>query len=425
MCAACGSAPSTASPIACCGPTIWMRACRRTSRSSTPTTSTAWSAGCSRRSTSTRSIGPRAPWWATSTARRTRACAPATSTSTATPSPAPISRSTRPIRRPAIAPGWWILPSSCCAPTSCGLTSRTSSSTTATASRTSWWTSFRIPTASSTPGCGCWRATPARWWSSATMTSPSTAGAVPRSRTSSASWPIIRGPRPSASSRTTAPPPISSKPPTALSPTTPSALARSCGPRGPRASRFRCTPPSTRWTRRASWSAASRTGKRKAGCSPTAPSSIAPTPSRGCWKRRWCRTPCPTASTAACASSSARKSKTPWPTCGLSTTVGTTPASSGSSTPRPAASAIAPSRSCAATPAIRGSTCGNRPRRCSMTRCWPVAPATRCAVSSSSSTRWKSRSPCCPCTSRPISPSSTPASRRCIWRKRARNPRRG
>ena len=38
----------------------------------------------------------------------------------------------------------------------------TSSSTTATASRTSWWTSSRTPTASSTPGCGCWRATPAR-----------------------------------------------------------------------------------------------------------------------------------------------------------------------------------------------------------------------------------------------------------------------
>lgn len=69
--------------------------------------------------------------------KKDEGCAPATSTSTATPSPAPISRSTRPIRRPAIAPGWWILPSSCCAPTSCGWASRTSSSTTATASRTS------------------------------------------------------------------------------------------------------------------------------------------------------------------------------------------------------------------------------------------------------------------------------------------------
>lgn len=28
--------------------------------------------------------------------------------------------SIRPIRRPAIAPGWWTLPSCCCAPTSCG-----------------------------------------------------------------------------------------------------------------------------------------------------------------------------------------------------------------------------------------------------------------------------------------------------------------
>ena len=45
-----------------------------------------------------------------------RGCAPATSISTATPSPAPISRFTRPIRRPAIAPGWWTSPSSCCGP---------------------------------------------------------------------------------------------------------------------------------------------------------------------------------------------------------------------------------------------------------------------------------------------------------------------
>ena len=44
-----------------------------------------------------------------------------------------------------------------------------------------------------------------------------------------------------------------------------------------------------------------------------------------------------------------------------------------------------------------------------------------CAASSISSTRWRSRSPCCPCTSRRISPSRIPASRRCIWRKRARN----
>ena len=39
------------------------------------------------------------------------------------------------------------------------------------------------------------------------------------------------------------------------------------------------------------------------------------------------------------------------------------------STPRPAASAIAPSRSCETTPGIRARTCGNQPRHCSMTRC--------------------------------------------------------
>ena len=57
-------------------------------------------------------------------------------------------------------------------------------------------------------------------------------------------------------------------------------LGRSCGPKGPRASRFRCTPPSTRWTKPASWLAASRTGRKRAASWPTAPSSIAPTPSR-------------------------------------------------------------------------------------------------------------------------------------------------
>ena len=36
--------------------------------------------------------------------------------------------------------------------------------------------------------------------------------------------------------------------------------------------------------------------------------------------------------------------------------------------------------------------------------------------------RWRSRSPCCRCTSRRTSPSSTPASRPCIWRKRREIP---
>ena len=66
-------------------------------RSSTPTTSTASFAGCSRRSIWTKHWAPRAVMGYIN-GRRTRGCAPATSISTATPSPAPISRSTRPIR---------------------------------------------------------------------------------------------------------------------------------------------------------------------------------------------------------------------------------------------------------------------------------------------------------------------------------------
>ena len=96
-----------------------------------------------------------------------------------------------------------------------------------------------------------------------------------------------QGARTIASSRTTAPPPISSKPPTASSPTTPERLRQGAvdrgsaegepislyaafnrGGRGP----LRGRPPQD-------W-------KEKVACSPTAPSSIAPTPSHGCWKRR-------------------------------------------------------------------------------------------------------------------------------------------
>ncbi|STT00553.1 DNA-dependent helicase II [Klebsiella pneumoniae] len=55
-----------------------------------------------------------------------------------------------------------------------------------------------------------------------------------------------------------------------------------------------------------------------------APFSIAVTPSRACWKRPSCRPACRTVSTAACASSSVRKSKTRSLTCALSPTATTT-----------------------------------------------------------------------------------------------------
>ena len=54
------------------------------------------------------------------------------------------------------------------------------------------------------------------------------------------------------------------------------------------------------------------------------PSSTAPTPSRGCWRKPCCGRRFPTASTAASASSSVQRSRTPWPTCACSTAAATT-----------------------------------------------------------------------------------------------------
>ena len=109
-CAACGSAPSTASPTDLLRATIWMRGCpqdfqildsddqyrliRRVLKAL---------------NLDEKHWAPRAVMGYIN-GKKDEGCAPATSIFTATPSPAPISRSTRPIRRPAIAPGWWTSP---------------------------------------------------------------------------------------------------------------------------------------------------------------------------------------------------------------------------------------------------------------------------------------------------------------------------
>ena len=109
---------------------------------------------------------------------------------------------------------WWISPSCCCGPWSCGAIAPMCWSTTDIASSTSWSTSFRTPTPSSTPGCACspGTRTSCSWWG--TTISPSTAGAAPGSSTCSASWTITRALGCCAWSRTTALRATSSTPPT-------------------------------------------------------------------------------------------------------------------------------------------------------------------------------------------------------------------
>ena len=123
-------------------------------------------------------------------------------------------RPTSSTRHAATAPAWSTSPSCCCARMNCCATTRRCCRITAPASARSRWTSSGTPTPSSTPSCACWPAIPATCSWSVTMTEPSTAGAVPRSRTCRASCATSRVRRPSARSRTTAPPPTSSAPPT-------------------------------------------------------------------------------------------------------------------------------------------------------------------------------------------------------------------
>ena len=76
--------------------------------------------------------------------------------------------------------------------------------------------------------------------------------------------------------------------------------------------------------------------RRARSARPTSRSSTAPTRSPGSSRRCSSGSACPTRWSAGCASTSARRSATRWPTCGLSPTTTTRSACAGSSTPRAA-----------------------------------------------------------------------------------------
>ena len=87
--------------------------------------------------------------------REGRGPAPEPRSRPATSSRAARSSTTRSTRRCASARAWSISPSSCCAATSCSPATRRSASTTSAASRTCSSTSSRTRTCCSTSGCGC------------------------------------------------------------------------------------------------------------------------------------------------------------------------------------------------------------------------------------------------------------------------------
>ncbi|MPM80455.1 hypothetical protein SDC9_127502 [bioreactor metagenome] len=143
----------------------------------------------------------------------------------------------------------------------------------------------------------------------------------------------------SAWSRTTARRAISWRPPTPSSRTTASVSARICGPTPARASRSVLSRPILISTRPASWSrrcanwCAMAYRRRRLRC------STARTPSRASLKTSCSPRMCRTRFTAACASSSGRKSSTRWLTCACWAIRTTTRLSCASSISRLAASA--------------------------------------------------------------------------------------
>ena len=218
-CSACraqrsGSAPSTASPTACCDCTGAKQACPRPSRSSTPTTSCGSSKNCSRRSSSMRPAGYRATSSTSSISRRTRAFGRKRSRTATIRRAASSSSSTRTTKTPAASPVWSTSPSCCCVPSNCGATNRNCSRITAAASVMCWSMSSRTPTPFSTPGRSCWSAPPVRPLRWAMTTNRSIVGAARGSRTYRPSATTSRRSRWCGSSRTTARPATSSTPPT-------------------------------------------------------------------------------------------------------------------------------------------------------------------------------------------------------------------
>jgi hypothetical protein len=283
--AACGSAPSTAWRIACCACTGRRPACRRISRFSTATTSCGWSSASARvAGLDEERAGRRGRRSGGSTRRRTRAAGRAHRAQGDRP-PEHDAEIYPPTKPPASAPA--------------GRFRRTAAARARAVANTPALLAA-LPTASGHMLVDEFQDTnthPVRLaallagdtgqvtsWS-ATTTSRSTAGAAPRSRTSSASCATYPG---------------ASRPPGAELPLhrqypqcRQRVIAHNRPPRQAavdrrraKASRSRSTPPSTRGRgalrRRPHLSAGSR-GRRRA---PSAPSSIAPTPSRGCSKRR-------------------------------------------------------------------------------------------------------------------------------------------
>ena len=126
-----------------------------------------------------------------------------------------------------------------------------------------------------------------------TRTSPTACSSTTRStgseaRTSGTSTSSRRRSRTrpsSCSTRTTGRPSTSSTPPTPSSPTTWAASPRSCGPSPAPARCSSATTPTTRATRRSGWRTRSAASTTRASGGATAPSSTAPTPRAGSWRR--------------------------------------------------------------------------------------------------------------------------------------------